>query len=226
MFLTQLIYLLWVWYQIDLDRNQGARETGGFTHPSRGGSQHVWQNHWEALSKDRCPGPSMSHQINEWGVGPSYTSVLWSQPSPGQEREGSVLQSLGVFQEPLQPSLPLSPRVEWKEREPQPLALLFMPSLLLQGPQYGSDESCIWNRRDSQPCLSTHQGHMSYRSGCGEGVLILESGRTRAPWGSKGKVHCLAQGRTSRADPMKENSFTRCHLPMHFFFSAVLIVYF
>lgn len=28
--------------------------------------------------------------------------------------------------------------------------------------------------------------------GAERGVLILESSRTRAPWGSKGKVHCLA----------------------------------
>lgn len=202
--------------------NQSARETGLFTHPSCGGSPRVCQNHWEALSKDICPGPSMSHWINECSVGPQHTPPLWSQQVLRDRKEKAVSFShpLDMSREPLQASLPLSPQVQWRERTTAFLA----PSPHTWPAPPGAQSVAVMNPASEKEGLCPLSRVTWARGGRAErGVLILESSRTSAPWGSKGKQALPGTVQNFLCHPAKgDRQFVKVHLPIVFFLQCNL----
>lgn len=84
-----------------MDISQSARDTDCVTHLSGGGSQRVCQNHWEAVSENIGPGPSMSHRISDWALGPQHTIVILASAQDRKEKAVSFGHTLDVGREPL-----------------------------------------------------------------------------------------------------------------------------
>lgn len=192
--------------------NQSARETGLFTHPSCGGS-----------FKGYMPRP-FHEPLNQWMRcrSPAHTPTVIPTSAQRQEREGSVLQSPTGHEPRTSPGLFTSLPTGAVKRERTTAFLAPSPHTCPAPP--GAHSVAVMNPASEKEGLCPLSRVTWARGGRAErGVLILESSRTSAPWGSKGKQALPGTVQNCLCHPAKgDRQFVKVHLPIVFFLQCNL----